>query len=237
MSDPWFAIDINPTVMALQTTCVSQPSPYGSFNLGFHVGDDAATVADNRDRLASHLGRPVSFPEQVHGVDVLRVDANTDGQVADAVVTSEMHHPIGILTADCLPVLFASNTLVGAAHAGWRGLVSGVLENTLAEFSNPAEVSVWLGPCIGAAAFEVGPEVVDAFVSKHRRYSQYFQPVSGSDRSLGDLQAIAADLLENQGVTVIKRVQACTYGEAKRWYSYRRSGITGRMASCIMRTE
>src|SRR5210317_2364592 len=101
MSDPWFVVDIHPTVVALQTTCVSRPSPYGSFNLGFHVGDDAATVADNRDRLASHLGCPVYFPEQVHGVDVLRVDANTDGQVADAVVTSEMHHPIGILTADC----------------------------------------------------------------------------------------------------------------------------------------
>jgi len=235
MPDPWFAIDINPTVMAVQTTCVSQPSPYGSFNLGFHVGDDASSVADNRDRLATHLGRPVYFPEQVHGVDVLRVAADTDVQVADAVVTSEMHHPIGILTADCLPVLFASNALVGAAHAGWRGLVSGVLENTLAEFSNPTEVSVWLGPCIGAAAFEVGPEVVDSFVFKHPRYSQYFQPVSGSDRSIGDLQAIATDLLENQGIAVIKRMQGCTYGEDERWYSYRRSGVTGRMASCIMR--
>jgi YfiH family protein len=237
MSDPWFAVDIHPTVVALQTTRVSRPLPYGSFNLGFHVGDDAVSVAANRDCLASHLGRPVYFPEQVHGVDVLRVGADTDVQVADAVVTSEMHYPIGILTADCLPVLFFSNTLVGAAHAGWRGLVSGVLENTLAEFSNPAEVSVWLGPCIGAEAFEVGPEVVDAFVSKHPRYRQYFQPVSGSDRSLGDLQSIAMDLLESQGVAVIKRIQSCTYGETERWYSYRRSGVTGRMASCIMRTE
>lgn len=108
MSDPWFAIDINSTVVALQTTCVSEPSPYGSFNLGFHVGDDAASVSDNRERLASHLGHPVYFPEQVHGGDVLRVDADTDVQVADAVVTSEMRHPIGVLTADCLPVLFGS---------------------------------------------------------------------------------------------------------------------------------
>jgi len=237
MSDPWFAIDINPTVVALQTTCVSQPSPYGSFNLSFHVGDDAASVARNRNRLASHLGRPVYFPEQVHGVDVLRVGAGTDVQVADAVVTSEIHRPIGILTADCLPVLFASKALVGAAHAGWRGLVSGVLENTLAEFSNPAEVSVWLGPCIGVEAFEVGPEVVDTFVSKHPHYSQYFRPVSGSDRSIGDLQAIAVDLLENLGIDMVNRIQTCTYGEDERWYSYRRSGVTGRMASCIMRPE
>jgi len=96
MSDPWFAVDIHPTVVALQTTRVPQPSPYGSFNLGFNVGDDAASVAANRNRLASHFGRSVYFPEQVHGVDVLRVDADTDVQVADAVVTSEMHHPIGI---------------------------------------------------------------------------------------------------------------------------------------------
>jgi YfiH family protein len=237
MSDPWFAIDINPTAVALQTTCVSQPSPYGSFNLGLHVGDDAAFVAENRDRLAGHLGHPVYFPEQVHGSDVLRVDADTDVQVADAVVTAELYRPIGILTADCLPVLFASNVLVGAAHAGWRGLVSGIVENTLAKFSHPADVSVWLGPCIGAAAFEVGPEVVDSFVSKHSHHSQYFQPVLGSDRSIGDLQAIAVDLLENLGVSVIKRIEACTYDEGERWYSYRRSGVTGRMASCIMRTE
>ena len=237
MSDPWFAIDIKPTVVALQTTCVSQPPPYGSFNLSFQVGDDVTSVADNRNQLASHLGHPVYFPEQVHGVDVLRVDAGTDIQVADAVVTAEIHRPIGILTADCLPVLFASNALVGAAHAGWRGLVSGVLENTLTEFSNPAEVSVWLGPCIGAEAFEVGPEVVEVFVSKYPCYSLHFQPVSGTDRYIGDLQAIAVDLLENLGVGAIKRIQACTYGEGERWYSYRRSGVTGRMASCIMLPE
>jgi YfiH family protein len=153
------------------------------------------------------------------------------------VVTGQLHCPIGILTADCLPVLFTSKQLVGAAHAGWRGLVSGVLERTLEEFIDPAEVSVWLGPCIGRDAFEVGPEVVDAFVSKHSGWSRYFQSVGDSDRSIADLQGIARNLLENRGVLTIKSLEACTYSDSARWYSYRRSGTTGRMASCIMRTE
>jgi YfiH family protein len=237
MSDPWIEIEYGPKVLALQTTCDPDPLPYGSFNLGLHVGDDERSVVQNRAHLAACFGREVYFPEQVHGVNVVHVGADSPVITADAVVTDQLHCPIGIMTADCLPVLFASQDLVGATHAGWRGLVSGVLERTLEEFTDPAEVSVWLGPCIGRDAFEVGPEVVDAFVSKNSRWSRYFKSVSDSDRSIADLQGIARDLLENHGVVTITGLDACTYSDSTRWYSYRRSGTTGRMASCIMRTE
>ena len=237
MSDPWLEIDCGPNVLALQTICHPVPGPYGSFNLGLHVGDDAASVITNRSRLAQRLGREVYFPKQIHGIDVIRVDQESSVIAADAVVTDQLHCPIGVMTADCLPVLFASQDLIGAAHAGWRGLVSGVLERTLQEFPDPAKVRVWLGPCIGRDAFEVGPEVVDAFGSKNIRWNHYFKSVSDSDRSMADLQGIAYDLLENLGVVTIQRFDACTYSDSTQWYSYRRSGVTGRMASCIMRTE
>jgi YfiH family protein len=237
MSDPWIEIECGPKVLALQTICDPEPLPYGSFNLGLHVGDDERSVVQNRVHLAACFGREVYFPEQVHGVNVIHVGADSPVITADAVVTDQLHCPIGIMTADCLPVLFASQDLVGAAHAGWRGLVSGVLERTLEEFTDPAEVSVWLGPCIGRDAFEVGPEVVDAFVSKNSRWSGYFKSVSDSDRSIADLQGIARDLLESHGVVTITGLDACTYSDSTRWYSYRRSSTTGRMASCIMRTE
>lgn len=237
MSDPWLEIDCGPNVLALQTICRPKPGPYGSFNLGLHVGDDPGSVLTNRARLAQRLGRDVYFPEQVHGIDVICVDLESPVIAADAVVTDHLHCPIGIITADCLPVLFASQDLIGAAHAGWRGLVSGVLERTLQEFPDPADVRAWLGPCIGRDAFEVGPEVMDAFVSKNSDWGRYFKSVSDSDRSMADLQGIACDLLENLGLVTIQRFDACTYCDSTQWYSYRRSGVTGRMASCIMRTE
>ncbi|MEC8126119.1 MAG: peptidoglycan editing factor PgeF [Pseudomonadota bacterium] len=237
MSDPWLEIDCGPNVLALQTICHPEPGPYGSFNLGLHVGDGVASVVTNRARLAQRFGREVYFPEQVHGIEVVCVDQESPVITADAAVTDQLHYPIGIITADCLPVLFASQDLIGAAHAGWRGLVSGVLERTLQEFPDPAKVRVWLGPCIGRDAFEVGPEVVDAFVSKNADWGRFFKSVSDSDRSMADLQGIACDVLENLSVVTIQRFDACTYSDSKRWYSYRRSGVTGRMASCIMRTE
>ena len=237
MSDPWLEIDCGPRVVALQTTCDPEPAPYGSFNLGLHVGDDVGAVVKNRVRLASYFGEEVYFPEQIHGINVVRVDRNSPIIAADAVVTDQLYCPIGVMTADCLPLLFASQDSIGAVHAGWRGLVSGVLERTLKEFPDPAKVHVWLGPCIGQDAFEVGPEVVDAFVFKNSDWGRYFESVSGSDRSIADLRGIASDLLENLGVVTIKGLDVCTYSDSTRWYSYRRSGVTGRMASCIMRTE
>ena len=156
--------------------------------------------------------------------------------MADAVVTDALNLPIGVLTADCLPVLFASDQLVGVAHAGWRGLASGVLENTLDRFANQGRVRAWLGPCIGPEAFEVGPEVLAAFLSKNPAWTEYFKYLDHSDRVFADLSRIALNILENRGVDIIERLDTCTYNDQSRWYSFRRSRVTGRMASCIMRT-
>lgn len=237
MSDPWFEIDCGPKVMALQTTCDPEPAPYGSFNLGLHVGDNEASVVRNHEHLAGRFGCGVYFPEQVHGINVVHVNRESSVMSADAVVTDQPNCPIGVMTADCLPVLCATQGLVGAAHAGWRGLVSGVLENMLREFPYPSRVQVWLGPCIGPDAFEVGPDVVDAFVFKKLAWARYFEAGYGADRSFANLRGIATDILENLGVTNIKGIDSCTYRDSDRWYSYRRSGVTGRMASCIVFTE
>ena len=120
MSDPWFEIDCGPRVVALQTTCDPEPAPYGSFNLGLHVGDDEGAVVKNRVHLASYFGEEVYFPEQIHGINVVRVDRNSPVIAADAVVTDQVHCPIGVMTADCLPLLLVSQDSIGAVHAGWR---------------------------------------------------------------------------------------------------------------------
>ena len=206
MSDPWLEIDCGPNVLALQTICHPEPSPFGSFNLDVLV-TMRVLLSPIESRLTQRFGREVYFPQQVHGIEVICVDQESPVIAADAVVTDQLHCPIGIMTADCLPVLFASQDLIGAAHAGWRGLVAGVLEQTLQEFPDPAKVRVWLGPCIGRDAFEVGPEVVDAFVSKNADWGRYFKSVSDSDRSMADLQGIACDLLENLGVVTFTKVR------------------------------
>ncbi|MBU25227.1 MAG: hypothetical protein CMD99_04275 [Gammaproteobacteria bacterium] len=236
MSDPWFEVHLGASVLALQTTCEQTPLPYGSFNLGLHVGDDEIAVVDNRQHLTTRFGSEVYFPEQVHGIKVVRVTQESEIVMADAVVTNVLNLPIGVLTADCLPVLFASDQLVGVAHAGWRGLASGVLENTLDQFANQGRVRAWLGPCIGLEAFEVGPEVLAAFLSKNPGWTEYFKYLDHSDRVFADLSRIASNILENRGVDIIERLDTCTYNDQSRWYSFRRSRVTGRMASCIMRT-
>ena len=236
MSDPWLEIDCGPRVVALQTTCDPEPAPYGSFNLGLHVGDDVGAVVKNRVRLASYFGEEVYFPEQIHGINVVRVDQNSPVIAADAVVTDQLYCPIGIMTADCLPLLFASQDSIGAVHAGWRGLVSGVVERTLKIFMILPRCASGLAPALAKTHLKLGQEVVDAFVFKNSDWDRYFESVSGSDRSIADLRGIASDLLENLGVVTIKGLDICTYSDSTRWYSYRRSGVTGRMASCIMRT-
>ena len=115
MSEPWFEIDCGPKVVALQTTCDPEPAPYGSFNLGLHVGDNEASVLRNHEHLASRFGCGVYFPEQVHGIKVAHVNRESSVTSADAVVTDQPNCPIGVMTADCLPVLFATQGLVGAA--------------------------------------------------------------------------------------------------------------------------
>jgi hypothetical protein len=202
-----------------------------------HVGDAAPAVAANRLRLQQHLGLPdeLYWLQQVHGTRV--VDA-ADGIVnaeADAIIARSTGRVCAVLTADCLPVLFCdrAGNEVAAAHAGWRGLAAGVLEQTVASLHAPGEeLLAWLGPAISAAAYVVGEEVRSAFVTRDARMAEAFRPAAGGGWQ-ADLYTLARQRLSSCGVTAVYGGDFCTYSEPERFYSYRRDGVTGRMASLV----
>lgn len=209
---------------------------HASFNLAAHVGDDPAAVAENRRRLRDALELPSDplWLRQVHGVAVAVHDgaAPTDPE-ADAAVTFAPGRVLAVLTADCLPVVLASRdgTRLGVAHAGWRGLAAGVLENTVAALGAPGDEFVaWFGPAIGPAAFEVGPEVRAAFVDADAATACAFAP-NARGRWQADLYALARRRLARLGVTEIAGGVDCTYSQPDRWYSFRRDRDCGRMAT------
>lgn len=172
---------------------------------------------------------------QVHGIEVARPGAGERGAVADAAVTTEPGIVLAIRTADCLPVLLCDRavTVVGAAHAGWRGMAAGVIEATVAAMAvEPGGIIAWLGPAIGQQAFEVGPEVRAAFVDSDPGAESAFRPGTG-DRYHGDLVALARRRLHAIGINSISGGEWCTATDAARFYSYRRDGETGRMASLV----
>jgi YfiH family protein len=224
-------------VQSLQTTRqggVSLP-PWDSFNLGDHVGDSPLSVAQNRARLASRLPAEPCWLEQAHGARVMNLDGGHDGHPADAVVSRIPGRVCAILTADCLPVLFCDRdgSVVAAAHAGWRGLLAGVLENTLTAMQkSPEQIFAWLGPAISGAAFEVGGEVRAAFLEKDRGATTCFRVVT-PDKYLADLYALARRRLQGCGVRAIFGGEWCTHADPVRFFSYRRDGQTGRMASLV----
>jgi len=235
-------------VHALVTTRAGGISaePFTSLNLGDHVGDDPAHVASNRHALADALNRiaPAQSPQwlkQVHGVCVITPPTDPAQRAAsipeaDAATTTQPGVPITVMTADCLPVFFTDRegSRVAVAHAGWRGLCDGVLEAKVAEFSVPAEVMVWLGPAIGPAAFEVGAEVRAALIDIDARAEQAFVPAPNKPGHwLGDLYLLARQRLARVGVTQISGGTHCTLTESASFFSYRRDGRTGRMASVI----
>lgn len=211
--------------------------PYASLNLAAHVGDDAAAVAHNRARLRAALqlaGEP-QWLRQVHGVGVAALPAPEPEPPVDAAWTAQPGIVCAVLTADCLPVLFGSDdgTVVAAAHAGWRGLAGGVLEETLAALPLPAQrMHAWLGAAIGPAAFEVGPEVREAFVAHDTAAGDCFAAGDG-DRWHADLYALARLRLRRLGLRSIDGGGSCTHRDAARYYSHRRDGVCGRMASLI----
>ncbi len=226
-------------VSALSTTRVGGCSefPYASFNLGDHVGDDHQRVLANRQHLNKRLGAEVScqWLQQVHGIDV--IEASRGGAVieADGAATDQDNLACVVMTADCLPVLFCNQdgTRVAAAHAGWRGLASGVLEATVDRLQCPPKnVLCWLGPAIGATAFEVGPEVREQFCQQQAAAVKAFT-VSPSGKWLADLYLLASLRLKSIGVEAIYGGGFCTYSDPQRFFSYRRDGATGRMASLI----
>jgi len=224
-------------VGALVTTRAGGVSraPYTGLNLGGHVGDDPASVAQNRAILRAALPAEPVWLKQVHGGAVFDADGGNASTEADASMTRQAGRVCAVLTADCLPVLFCDHdgSVVAAAHAGWRGLVGGVLEATVAAMQVPADsVMAWLGPAIGVQAFEVGDEVREAFVAMQPHASAAFV-AQRRGKWLADIYALARLRLQRIGVNHIYGGGTCTYSEAARFYSYRRDGATGRMASLI----
>jgi YfiH family protein len=215
-------------------------APCDSLNLGLHVGDDPVAVAANRDRVAATLGLPAApaWLEQVHGTSVADLDAGPPAGPADCAVTRRAGQVLAIMVADCLPVLFASEDghVLGAAHAGWRGLAAGVLEATLAAMAVPAgQVRAWLGPAIGPDHFEVGDEVRAAFLARDAGAEAAFRP-NDRGRWQCDLHALARRRLAAAGVNAVAASGLCTYAAADRCFSFRRDGRTGRMAALLWRS-
>jgi YfiH family protein len=231
-------------------------APYGAsngagagLNLGLHVGDDAQLVGRNRARLQHALPGPAAWLSQVHGVGVLdaaTVRADQPAPEADASFASAPGVVCAVLTADCLPVLLADvdGKVVGAAHAGWRGLADGVLAHSVAAMraAGAGQITAWLGPAIGPRQFEVGAEVLDRFVAlardglERQQLRAAFTAREGAGgKYLADLGALARCLLARDGVTRVAGGGHCTVTEQSDFYSYRRDGVTGRQASLIWR--
>jgi polyphenol oxidase len=232
---------VDARVGALMTTRaggVSAP-PFDSLNLGRAAGDAREAVDENRRRFEAALGVPTVYLSQVHGARVVRLPA-AGPQQADAAITTEPCIACTVTVADCLPVLFAAPGArgVGAAHAGWRGLAGGVLEATvraLAEAAGcgAADLTAWLGPCIGPRRFEVGADVLEAFGPDSAARFKPQPPPDGSPRWLADLPQLARDRLHAAGVTQVAGGTWCTVEDPSRFFSFRRDQVTGRMAAAV----
>jgi YfiH family protein len=213
----------------------SSVGPYASMNLASHVGDAAASVEANRRllRRAAQLPAEPMWLEQVHGTEVVVHDGRSDVPRADAAITRGRGRVCAVMTADCLPVVLAdrAGSRVAVAHAGWRGLAQGVVEATVrAMRCPPADLIAWLGPAIGQQAFEVGAEVRDAFVARSEKLAGCF---AGNERGRfqADLYGIATAVLAEAGVTAVHGGGWCTASDPSRFFSFRRDGTTGRMAT------
>jgi YfiH family protein len=209
---------------------------YASLNLGTRVGDDGRAVEENRALLKHSLALPADplWLEQVHGTTVIDAD-NASARTGDAVVTRRSGVVCAIQTADCLPVLFAhdSGSHIAAAHAGWRGLSAGVLEATVQAMAVPAtELIAWLGPAIGPEFFEVGEEVRAAFVSRDAAAASAFAG-NARGRWQADLFWLAGRRLQTLGIARVYGGGLCTYRDEARFFSHRRDGGSGRMATLI----
>jgi polyphenol oxidase len=243
MSSKWIPLEgFSPKVQGFCTTRHHGVSskPFDSLNLGDHVGDNPAHVRSNRERLAQWLPAAPVWVTQVHGTCVMdtgkvNLEAVTE---ADALVSARPGQVLGILTADCMPVVLANDagTVLGLAHAGWRGLANGVLSATVQAMASQTEPlgtwRAWIGPCIGPTAFQVGDEVRQVFLDKHPALAHYFKSDVAPHKWLCDMPAIARYLLLDHGADSVAWCGLCTASdEADRFFSYRRDGQTGRMAT------
>ena len=221
---------------SLRTGGVSQ-GDFESLNLALHVDDDPAAVLENRRRLLAAAGVPTEpmWLNQVHGTDVVETDVAASPPRADASIARPSGKVCAIMTADCLPVLFCdvSGTRVAAAHAGWRGLANGILANTVAALNTaPGQLLAWMGPAIEPAAFEVGTEVREQFLAKDGRSVTAFAP-NARGRWQADLYELARQELQRLGIAGIYGGGLQCFADSARFFSYRRSARTGRMATMI----
>ena len=210
---------------------------YASMNLGSRSGDDAGHVARNRAIVRDHLPSMPRWMVQVHGTDVADLDRLGDSQVAtaDAAIASQPGRVGVVLTADCMPLFLADEkgTRVGVAHAGWRGMAGGVIENVVAAFGvPPSSLMAWMGPTIGPQAFEVGPEVREAFMKADAAAESAFRAHTPG-KFMADLYALARQRLARAGVTRVGGGRFCTYTDTARFFSYRREQKSGRMGAFI----
>ncbi|MFT7109690.1 MAG: YfiH family protein [Psychrobacter glaciei] len=211
-------------------------TPFDSMNLGSHVDDNVDCVLENRKRLARLLPAEPKWLNQVHGVQVL--DASVIGATipdADGSFTRQKNNVCCVMSADCLPVLLCNQqgSQVAAVHAGWRGLLDGVIENAVAAFNSKDTLLAYLGPAIGPKAFEVGDEVKNAFCHHHEESNHAFERSVNKEKWLADIYSLARLRLSKLGVTGVYGGLDCTFEDSEHFFSYRRDGKTGRMASLI----
>lgn len=219
--------------------------PWGSFNLGLHTEDNSSAVHENRQRLQSLLPAAPVWLNQVHGTTVYDADQALVQvpappgffPTADAVVTSQVNQPLAIMTADCLPVVIcnAEGTVLGVAHAGWRGLAAGILEATLFALQRKLKATTqwraWIGPAISQPYFEVGDDVYLAFTRQDPKAVLYFYQGVQASKWQADLPGLAQHRLQCAGIDKVERSNLCTYSQPDTFYSYRRASVTGRLAT------
>lgn len=232
----WNVAPVIKAGMTLRTGGHSHP-PYYSLNLGAHVGDIPEQVEKNRAELRQGLNLPSDpiWLNQTHSSRCI-IAGQDNHNNADAIISHERDRVLAIMTADCLPILLTnkSATIIAAVHAGWKGLVGGVLENTLLKMQcHPEELIAWIGPAIGPCHFEVGHDVYDIFVQKDAQNKAHFTPHSTQGKFYANLPGIAQLLLQKFGVQDVYCSNLCTYQHSESLFSYRRDGVTGRMASLI----
>jgi YfiH family protein len=212
--------------------------PYESFNIGNHVGDDEKAVAANRKQLITELKLPQTpfWLNQVHGTQVACADDIDSATTADAIYARKTNNPCVILTADCMPLFLCDRqgTIVALAHAGWRGLAAGVIENTITAMKIPGKnILAWMGPAMGPQKFEVGSEVREQFLATDPDATAAFMPLP-NQKWLANIYLLAQQRLHNCGVTAISGGDHCTFTEKEKFFSYRRDGKqSGRMAALI----
>jgi polyphenol oxidase len=244
MSDLWITPrwSAPSNVRALMTTRAGGVSAgeYGAMNVGKSSGDALENVLHNREILRETTARPIRWLHQIHSNKVATDSNFSEGIQADAHVTRTRDAALAVMAADCMPVLFVAKdgSAIGAAHAGWRGLAAGVLENTVAEIKTPAaQIVAWMGPCIGPTAFEVGEEVRAAFCDADASAASAFVAREGvSGKYFCDLNKLAKARLCAAGLTEIFGGEGCTFSEPHRFFSYRRVAQSGRMAALIWKT-